>query len=155
MTPQTVTKWRKALGVGRATAGTVALHRDYFREPWAERAQAKAHAKAGDPGRRAKISAAMHGKPRPAHVVEAMRERMLGTKHSDKTRRKMSDAHKRRGTPPSAAGVAWTAAEDELVRALPAADVAARTGRTLAAVYLRRRTLKMPDGRSRRVFPGR
>ena len=97
ITPQTVTKWRKALGVGRMTAGTTALKRDYFNEPWGKRARKKAHAKARDPVRRAKIAAARRGKPRPAHVVEGMRERMLGTKHSDETRRTMSDTHKQRG----------------------------------------------------------
>ena len=35
-------------------------------------------------------------------------------------------------------GPGWTDGEDELVRALPPADAARRTGRTLAAVYARR-----------------
>jgi hypothetical protein len=39
------------------------------------------------------------------------------------------------------ARVAWTAAENELVRTLPAKEVAARTGRTLRAVYYRRHVL--------------
>ena len=147
ITPQTVTKWRRALGVGRMTAGSTRLRRDYFLEPWARRAQAKAHAKTRDPVRRAKISAARRGKPRPAHVVEGMRRRMLGTKLSDETRQKMSAA--RRSRPP-AAGVTWTAAEDELVRTLPPAEAAALTGRTLTSVYLRRRRLKVPDGRNSR-----
>jgi hypothetical protein len=32
--PQTVSKWRKALGVGNATEGTSRLHREYLKEPW-------------------------------------------------------------------------------------------------------------------------
>jgi hypothetical protein len=35
----------------------------------------------------------------------------------------------------------WTAAEDDLVRTLPAKEAAQRTGRTLAAVYQRRHVL--------------
>ena len=35
----------------------------------------------------------------------------------------------------------WTAEEDELVRRLPPADAAAKTGRTLNAVYRRRGVL--------------
>src|SRR5262249_15225739 len=67
--------------------------------------------------------------------------------HSDETRRKMSAAHRKRGTRPPAVGVEWSPAEDELVRALSAAEAAARTGRTLSAVYMRRRRLQVADGR--------
>jgi hypothetical protein len=42
---------------------------------------------------------------------------------------------------------AWTPQEDDLVRSLPAAEVAARTGRTLTAVCDRRSLLGVPDGR--------
>ena len=61
----------------------------------------------------------------------------------------MSEAHKRRGTRPPAAGRPWTADEDELLSTLPAAEVARRTGRTLTAVYNRRIDLGMPAGRRR------
>jgi hypothetical protein len=37
--------------------------------------------------------------------------------------------------------VPWTAAEDQLVRTLPPAEAARRTGRTLLAVYARRHIL--------------
>jgi hypothetical protein len=37
--------------------------------------------------------------------------------------------------------VSWTPAEDEFVRTLPPAEAAGRTGRTLLAVYQRRRRL--------------
>jgi len=48
------------------------------------------------------------------------------------------------GAPPEGAREAlrrWTAAEDELVRALPPEEAAARTDRTLLAVKARRRAL--------------
>jgi hypothetical protein len=48
------------------------------------------------------------------------------------------------------AGQPWTAEEDALARALPAAEVARRTRRTLQAVYDRRRVLEVPDGRRAR-----
>jgi hypothetical protein len=144
-----VTKWRKALGVPATNEGTHRLHHDYFEEPWALDARAKAHAKAGDPVRRAKIAAAKRGKPRPAHVVEAVAEAHRGTHPSAEARRKMSAAHRRRGTRPPSAGVPWTAAEDELVRTRRPKDVARVTGRTLTAVYSRRAALRLEDGRTR------
>ena len=149
VTAQTVTAWRKALDVPRANEGTHQLHRDNALGPEVTAARAKARTKAADPERRKKISVARRGKPRPRHVIEALREANLGRPLSEETKRKMSDAHKRIGTRPPKAGRAWTPEEDDLVSTLPAAEVAARTGRTLTAVYERRRDLKLPDGRRR------
>ncbi len=42
-------------------------------------------------------------------------------------------------------GRAWTPGEDDLVRTLPPAEVARRTGRSLLAVYVRRDELGLPD----------
>jgi hypothetical protein len=39
--------------------------------------------------------------------------------------------------------------EDKLCRKLPAAEVAKRTGRALGAVYARRASLGVPDGRTK------
>ena len=97
---QTVTAWRKALGIGPNTDGTSKLRSAHFHEPWARKAQKKAWAKARDPQRRAKIAASRRGKPRPLHVVEAMRKAHLGKPLPAETRRKMSEAHKRRGSWP-------------------------------------------------------
>jgi hypothetical protein len=109
---------------------------------------ARARAKARDPERRAKIAAARRGKPRPRHVIEAMRAANLGRPLSEETRRKMSEAHRRRGTRPPKAGRPWTAAEDTLLSAgMSAAEVAKRTGRTLTAACKRRGQLGLPDGR--------
>jgi hypothetical protein len=52
---------------------------------------------------------------------------------------------KRRWAPPDC----WTAGQDELVKALPPAEAAARTGRSLRAVYSRRHALGLTDGRRR------
>ena len=96
ITPQTVSKWRKALSVGLTNDGTHRLRSDYTREPWAKRARRKGQAKAGDPARRAKIAAAKVGVPRPAHVIEAMRQGRTGKAQSAEARAKMRAAHARR-----------------------------------------------------------
>jgi hypothetical protein len=90
----TVWKWRKALGVPIATPGTSRLHSKCNKEQWAVAAPAKAQSKAGDPERRRKIAEARRGKPRPPHVVEAVRQAHLGTTHSQETWQGMSATHK-------------------------------------------------------------
>ena len=152
VTPQTMTKWRKALDVPRANEGTHRLHHDSALTPGVAAGREKAHAlpvnqkrtRAG--GRRSRWPNAAS---RSAEVTEALhranQSRPLGQEH----RRKMSEAHRRRGTRPPAARLPWTVEEDELLRILPARDVAERTGRTLTAVYIRRVDLGIPDGRRR------
>ena len=58
----------------------------------------------------------------------------------------MGETHRRRGTLVPGT-VVWREREDALVRSLPAAEAARRTGRTLGAVWHRRRVLGLPDGR--------
>jgi hypothetical protein len=146
--PQTVSKWRKALGVGIATPGTSRLHSENAWEPGVVEGRRRATAKARDPERRRKIAEARRGKPRPPHVVEAVRRAHLGTHHSKEARRKMSEAHKRRGTLVPGTKL-WTPEEDELLRTLPIAQVVKRTGRSLRAVRTRRSRLGLPDARRR------
>jgi hypothetical protein len=138
VTPQTVTKWRRTMGVERATEGTSRLHHDYALGPGVTAGRAKAQVKAADPQRRRKIAQAKRGKPRPPGMMERLAELNRGKPLSEQTREKLSEAHKQRGTWPPAAGRPWTPEEDELLRQLPAAEVAQRTGRSLAAVYCRR-----------------
>lgn len=145
----TVRKWRRALDVPASTKGTTKLRRLYGREEWFAEAQRKAVSVADAPERRAKIAAARRGKPRPKHVIAAMRRRMKGTRLSNQARRRMSETHKARGTRPPAAGRAWEPWEDELVRTLPTAAAVTKTGRTLSAVRNRRYALGVPDGRRR------
>jgi hypothetical protein len=96
ITPQTVSKWRKALGVGMVTEGTRRLWQDHAAEPETVSALKKAQAKARDPQRRAKIAASKRGKKRPPHVIEAMRNGRKGKPHSEATRAKMREAHRQR-----------------------------------------------------------
>jgi hypothetical protein len=146
--PQTVSKWRKALGTGRATKGTSRLHREYAFEPGLTAGRLKAWAEARDPERRRKIAEARRGKPRPTHVIEALHASWRGRRHTAESRRKMSAARRRSGQLVPGI-VPWTPEEDELLRTLPAAEAARRTGRSLPAVYSRRRRMGMWDGRHR------
>jgi hypothetical protein len=142
----TVWKWRKALGVDATTEGTGRLRSEYTKEPWAQEALKKAQAKAGDPGRREKIAASRRRRPRPPHVIQAMAEARRGSRHSEDTRRRMSETHKARGTLVPGT-VPWTPEEDRLVRSLPIQEAARLTGRSEGAVRTRRSRLKVPDGR--------
>jgi hypothetical protein len=63
---------------------------------------------------------------------------------------RMSEAQKRRGAWPPAAGRPWTEAEDAVVRSLRLCEaVKVLTGRRTPEAVRSRRMLKMPDGRSR------
>lgn len=150
VSPATVRKWRRALGVPTLNEGNRRLKRAYGKTEWAADGLRKAWAKARDPVRRAKIAAAKLGKPRPPHVIEALRLANLGRKHSKAERRKRREAHKRRGSWPPAAGRAWEPWEYELVRTLAPTEAAAKTNRTLWSVFIRRSRLGLPDGRRRR-----
>lgn len=95
-----VNKWRHALGIaGTTNPGTSEIRRLHFAEPWAEEAKKKAWSKGSDSDRRQKIAASKRGKPRPPHVIEAMRKGRLGKSHSEVTKQKMRAAHKRRAQP--------------------------------------------------------
>jgi hypothetical protein len=106
---------------------------------------AAAAALAGGPARREKIAAARRGKPRPWHVMEPAQEAREGSRHTEETRWKTSEAHRRRGARLPKAARLWTPGEDALVRTLPAVYAAQQTGRTLKAVYNRRAVLRAAD----------
>jgi hypothetical protein len=145
----TVQKWCKATGVEHENVGTIELRREHFDEPWGHRARQLAWEKARDPERRAKIAASKRGQPRPPHVIAAMSIANRGKRLFAERRRKMSEAHRKRGTRPPKAGRPWTAEEDLLCRDLRPTEVVRRTGRSLSAVNWRRRVLGLPDGRRR------
>ena len=125
VSPQTVTTWRKALGVaGTMNEGTLDRRREGHTEILA-RARQKAVAKARDLGRRVKISLALHGRSKPPDVARAVGKARLGSKHSEAAKKRMSESQKARGSagkphPP------WTPEEDELVSSLPPIDAAAK-----------------------------
>jgi hypothetical protein len=144
----TVCRWRKALGVGFSTEGTVRLKSRHSKEPWAVAARKKASAKARDPERRRKIAESRRGKPRPRHVIEAMRKGRIAKPLSPDARAKISAALRERAKVFVPSGRRWEAWEDELVRTLSSPEAARRTGRSLDAICMRRRKLGVPDGRT-------
>ena len=103
VTPQTVSKWRKVLGVEQINPGTLRLRVAHGRSLAGRVGLEAMWAKARDPGRRRKILQQLGAaSPGPAHVIEAMRQANLGRPPAH--RAKIGKAHKRRGTiPPIAA----------------------------------------------------
>ena len=90
----TVRLWRRSLDVEPMTPGTRKLHSSNGKRLWPTRAK-KMLATNSEPERRAKNAAAHRGKPRPPHVIEALRRANTGRKVSAKTRRLLSEAQKR------------------------------------------------------------
>jgi hypothetical protein len=143
---EAVWKWRKALGVPAKTEGTLARHTAHGKSRAGRKAVAAMHATARDPGRRAKIAAAKLGKPRPAHVIAAVRKANLGRPLSAETRRKQSESQRRRGNRPPWLNPAWAVWEDKAIARMAARDAARVTGRTIYAVYSRRHQLGLTRG---------
>jgi hypothetical protein len=152
----TVSAWRRALGVERTTAGTRRLRRAYGAEEWFARVRAKGHATPWTEERRANLSARFKGRkygPQALANIRAGLRRRKYKRHPPEVRAKLkaaAAARLARGEVPN--GRAWTPAEDALVRAVPVREAARRTKRTVTAVYKRRRKLGVADGR--RAAPG-
>ncbi len=100
VTPQTVSKWRKALGVRQVNEGTARLYRDYAPKRLTEEVRERALARANAPEANAKKAAAKVGVPRPEAVRKKLRRARLGKPLSAETRARMSATHRRRGTKP-------------------------------------------------------
>ena len=83
--------------MGIATEGTSRLHRETM-EQTGEAMRALGVLKARDPERCRKIAEARRGKPRPRQVLEAMHAARRGWQHTEEARRRMSEAHRARGT---------------------------------------------------------
>ncbi len=118
VTPQTFSNWRGLLGIYQKTLGALRLRQQRL----------TGHLNAVRPlidynaaERGQKIAAARTGKPRPKHVMEALRAANA----------------KRSGTE----------AEDQAVRMQSPAEAARITGRTMHAVYGRRHALGLADAR--------
>lgn len=133
-----VTRWRRALGVELSNPGTRILREAIGYDPRVVQGLKKAHAKANDPVRRAKISVANKGRKVSDKVRKRLSELRTGTKLSAETRRKIGETYRKRGHLPVWVTNPWTPEEDELVRALDPDEVAKRTGRPLRRVHARR-----------------
>ena len=90
VTGQTVTLWRKALGIRRSNSGTSKLHAANYRDHVGEAMRKAALPTLRSPERRAKIAAAKLGKPRP-DVAERNKSKN-GSVMSAESRRRMSEA---------------------------------------------------------------
>jgi hypothetical protein len=129
---------RRALSVPVHNLGTKRLRTRYAQTPGFRRMARKAWANAGSPERRAMARTGMLGKTHPQNVRRKIGEAQLGRIQSAATRRKISEVLKRNGT-----WRRWTAEEDAIVKASSNQDAAERTGRTLTAVYHRRKLLSL------------
>jgi len=147
-----VNKWRRALGVPKLTEGDRLVRAEAGRSPSGKKALRAMWAKANDPERCRKIAEAHRGRPKPPDVVAALRRANLGKRYSAVTRKNMSEMMKRLGRRPPV-GELWKPSQDRLVRTLPPAEAARRTGRTLRAVYHRRCELGIakPNVRTRKA----
>jgi len=147
VTPQTVTVWRKALDVPVATEGTSRLFRLTAERMPAE-VRARAIKAANTPEANAKKKVWL-GKRRPPKFIEALRKANTGRRLSIEIRRKMSEAHKRRGTWPPTAGRPWTKREVAMLGTAPDEEIARRIKRTVIAVMGWRQRLKIRKYNSR------
>jgi hypothetical protein len=141
----TVWTWRKALGVGHVNPGTSALRKRWAPETLnTAECRAKSREATQRPERNAKIAASRRGKPRPRHVIEAMRQGNLGREPTKETRRKMSAAQRRRGAYPPAAGRPFTPEEDAILGTAKDREIAAKLERDIKTIHARRKRLGIP-----------
>ncbi|MDB5343971.1 MAG: hypothetical protein JWP89_2348 [Schlesneria sp.] len=138
ITPQTVSKWRKELGVERANSGTVQRLRQMMTPAKKAKMDAARAPTYRDPQRLEKIRQARLGQPRPKSLMKKLREASLGRKWTDDQRRQLMAARIRRH-PKSYEP--WTAEEDLLVRMNSIRRVVELTGRSKRVVELRRKEL--------------
>jgi hypothetical protein len=139
---QTVTKWRKALGVPQLNFGTRKLWEANAAAGYFWQGVKASKANSSDPLRRARHAAARRGKRQSAQSIEKTRRANFGRKHSAETRRKLVEAWKRRRLGKRGPGGGdWKAWEDALVQAAPISEAMRWTGRTKSAIQWRRRVL--------------
>jgi hypothetical protein len=139
MTVATVCVYRRALGVPRVTPGTRRLHQLNYRNVITPEVHARAIRAANTPEANAR-KGWRRGMPLPDCLKEHFDR--TGRVHSPEARARMSAAQKARGRVCGGGRRPWTEAEDALLDRLGPAEVAAGTGRPVAAVYLRRRRLR-------------
>jgi len=153
---QTVWRWRKALGVGRMTPGTVEVYRRLLPQR-IHAPEAKARAKIGShsPELMARLSAARKGKPVSPQTAAAA---------AKAARRPRSKAHRKaiargvraavrsgRFRPRSPTGAPWSQKELALLGQTLDRQVAAMTGRTVIAVRSMRHRLGIERSRHSRL----
>jgi len=147
-----VVKCRRALDVPINNEGTRLLRVCYADTPTFRRITREAKRRSLRPEARAKNAAAHRGVKRPAGVVRKMAEALRGRARTAAHRRNLSESLRRSFARSPWMDNAWTESEDEFVKSLPVKDAAARTGRTVKAIYHRRNLLGLSNktrGRTR------
>jgi hypothetical protein len=133
VTPQTVSVWRKALDVGRATEGSSRLWQQNAERVMTEEVRRRAVAAANTPEANAKKSATRRrGKPMLPGAREAFRRHREGPR-TPEHRRRIGEALRRIGHRPPDGARLWTAEEEALLGTMPDVEVARRVGRTVRA----------------------
>ena len=141
VTAQTVTKWRRVLGVEPLTKGTSDLLRRWSPETvGTDEAKEKLREATQRPLRNAKIAGARRGKPRPQQVIDALRKANVGRKASVETRTKMSEAHKQRYQE-NPHPLSLTTEQVALLGTAPDAEIGERIGKPAKAVHFHRKKL--------------
>jgi hypothetical protein len=149
VTAQTLSVWRKALGVVGTNEGTRRLRGINAAEVLTEEVVAKGRAASHAPEVEARRSATLMGRPMNPKV-RAIFDRARRQPHSLETRKKMSETHRRIGTRPRHDVPPWTPEQDALLGTLPDAEVAVMIRRTELAVLTRRCRLRIPCYNSER-----
>jgi hypothetical protein len=134
VTGQTVTKWRKLLGIRPGTPGTRRLRRAWAPEALTDDVRARAMETLRSPEYGAKVSARQKGKPPPQEVLDKAHAANRRRKVSAETRAKMSRSQRARGTYPPAAGRPFTPDEDAVLGTVPDHEAAAQQGRTVNTI---------------------
>jgi hypothetical protein len=144
ITPQTVTVWRKALDVVRASAGSSRLWQLNVAEVMTPDVRRRAVAAMNTPEANAKKSAARRGTPPSPKSVAALVARNK-LPRTPEHRRRIGEAMRRISHRPPDGARLWTAEEYVLLGTMPDAEVARKIGRTVKAVRARRRVLRVPS----------
>ena len=147
---QTVSLWRKTLGIDQNNRGTLRLRSKWWKEGgtgYAAKPGREATFHSAE--RAAKISAAKRGVPRPSHEAKRLRTAFKGRTHTEEARQKMSEAARSRGAYPPAAGRPFTPEEDALLGTMTDKEVAQVTGRHVMSIAQRRIRLGIESFRKR------
>lgn len=140
VTPQTVTVWRRVLGVPRLNEGSGLLHKLHAAENLTPEVTARAVRASHTPEAIARRTEKRRGQPMHPNARKGLEANRV-KKHTEATRRKMSETHRQRGTMPPGLRP-WTAEELALLGTIPDRELAARTGRTISAIESKRSVLK-------------
>jgi len=140
VTAQTVSAWRKALGVPQVNEGTERLYRDYAPERLPPEVQEKGWVLANSPENRMKKLKGIRGRT-PSRKMLPILKAARKKAHSAQAREKAGATLRRLGIRPPSVESPWTPDEDALLGTMPDSEVAVLTGRTRDAVRRRRQKL--------------